>query len=151
MVEYLMKDVLKGGLRSIKNFSARGGMDGAAVQKAKFPAIDRLDVLSAPRAAVNVFDADLLALAEACDTHEPSQDWGPEYAVIKAAFDPLFYLSQHADIRRQRLDPIGHYMRAGARENRDPTPWFSTAEYRRTYLAKSTDPLSGKKTRFTTI
>ena len=76
MVEYLMKGVLKGGLRSIKNFSARGYMAGVAVQKTKFPAIDRLDDLSALGAAVNVFDADLLTLAEACDTHEPSQDWG---------------------------------------------------------------------------
>lgn len=76
MVEYLMKGVLKGGLRSIKNFSARGYMAGVAVQKTKFSAIDRLDGLSALGAAVNVFDADLLTVAEACDTHEPSQDWG---------------------------------------------------------------------------
>lgn len=76
MVEYFMKGVLKGGLRSIKNFSARGYMAGVAVQKTKFSAIDRLDGLSALGAAVNVFDADLLTVAEACDTHEPSQDWG---------------------------------------------------------------------------
>lgn len=36
MVEYLMKGVLKGGLRSIKNFSARGYMAGVAVQKRSF-------------------------------------------------------------------------------------------------------------------
>ena len=108
MVEYLMKGVLKGGLRSIKNFSARGYMAGVAVQKTKFSAIDRLDGLSALGAAVNVFDADLLTVAEACDTHEPSQDWGAEYVVIKAAFDPLFYLSQHADMQRSQFHQTGH-------------------------------------------
>ena len=107
MVEYLMKGVLKGGLRSIKNFSARGYMAGVAVQKTKFSAIDRLDGLSALGAAVNVFDADLLTVAEACDTHEPSQDWGAEYVVIKAAFDPLFYLSQHADMQRSQFHQAG--------------------------------------------
>ncbi|MDB4106330.1 hypothetical protein N9553_00500 [bacterium] len=76
--------------------------------KKKFSAIDRLDGLSALGAAVNVFDADLLTVAEACDTHEPSQDWGAEYVAIKAAFDPLFYLSQHADMQRSQFHQTGH-------------------------------------------
>ena len=41
--------------------------------------------------------------------------------------------------RAERMDPISHYMRAGAREGRDPSPLFSTKAYLHRYpdVAKS--------------
>jgi len=106
----------------------------AAQKKSNFPRIDRLQVDDQVALDGHVFDRGLQTLEAAAIAHQPTQDWGPDYGVVKAAFDPLFYLSQNPDIRRLGLDPIGHYLRAGARENRDPAPWFSTSEYRRAYL-----------------
>jgi glycosyltransferase involved in cell wall biosynthesis len=53
-----------------------------------------------------------------------------EYDTIRAAFDIAYYLMRYRDIARARkLDPIQHYIRAGAKEGRDPSPHFSTRHY----------------------
>lgn len=58
------------------------------------------------------------------------------YDTVKAEFDHAFYLAQNPDIRAlEEVDPVAHYIRAGHREGRDPTPWFGT----RAYLARYPD------------
>lgn len=139
MVDFQGLGLFNKGLRLIKRAALRF-VQGASRPQAdrpkatKYPPVEKLAVKHSAIGVRHAFDEDLLALGAAADAHVPNGDWGQEYLAIKAAFDPLFYLSQYPDIKRQALDPVGHYLRAGARENRDPTPWFSTAEYRRKYL-----------------
>lgn len=44
-------------------------------------------------------------------------------------FDADWYAAQHADVQRAGMDPAYHYAIHGAREGRDPGPWFSTCAY----------------------
>lgn len=44
-------------------------------------------------------------------------------------FDAGYYLSANADVRAAGMDPALHYLRHGAAEGRDPSPWFSTLAY----------------------
>ncbi len=54
------------------------------------------------------------------------------YKTVEAAFDHAFYLTQYPDILAlENVDPVAHYLRAGAEEGRDPAPWFSTRAYLR--------------------
>ena len=53
-----------------------------------------------------------------------------EYDVIRAEFDIGYYLVRYRDMARANsVDPIQHYINAGAREGRDPSPHFSTKHY----------------------
>jgi len=52
---------------------------------------------------------------------------------VELAFDVDFYLDQHPDIRREKLDPVEHYLTVGWQEGCDPAPWFSTSFYLSTY------------------
>lgn len=52
------------------------------------------------------------------------------YKTIRAEFDIAYYLARYGDILDlEEVDPVAHYMRAGWREGRDPTPWFGTKAY----------------------
>ncbi|MEO0497490.1 MAG: glycosyltransferase, partial [Pseudomonadota bacterium] len=48
---------------------------------------------------------------------------------LNANFPRKWYLQDNPDLRQTVLDPLDHYIRFGAREGRDPTPWFSTQAY----------------------
>lgn len=50
-------------------------------------------------------------------------------------FDAAWYYRRYADVRLSGLDAAEHYLRIGARIERDPSVWFST----RHYLAKNPD------------
>ncbi|KGF71909.1 hypothetical protein DO97_14515 [Neosynechococcus sphagnicola sy1] len=54
-----------------------------------------------------------------------------EYAVISGEFDSNFYYSQYPDIAAGGIDPVMHYITAGWKELRDPSPVFSTQNYLR--------------------
>lgn len=47
--------------------------------------------------------------------------------------DDEWYLQQYPDVVDAKTSPTKHYLRHGARENRDPGPFFSTAWYRAQY------------------
>lgn len=52
------------------------------------------------------------------------------YAIRQSGlFDIPWYLECNADVAQAGIDPVLHYVRYGAREGRDPTPWFSTLAY----------------------
>ena len=73
--------------------------------------------------------ADRVARAKARRGHVAPADQDA-YDAIRAQFDHAFYLARHDDIRAlEDVDPVAHYLRAGWRENRDPTPWFNTKAY----------------------
>ena len=52
-----------------------------------------------------------------------------------ALFDAAFYLEANPDVRVSGLDPAVHYLTEGARQGRDPSPYFST----NAYLARNPD------------
>jgi len=53
----------------------------------------------------------------------------PIYRAIATALDTVFYRTIYQDVARAGIDPVRHYVDEGAREGRDPTPWFSTLAY----------------------
>ncbi len=52
-------------------------------------------------------------------------------------FDHEWYLSVNSDVAKSGIDPVQHYLKHGAMENRDPTPWFSTSDYRQQFSDES--------------
>jgi glycosyltransferase involved in cell wall biosynthesis len=58
----------------------------------------------------------------------------PAYDLIRAHFDYEYYLATGPDLLAfPNMDLVSHYIRAGAREGRDPTPWFGTRAYAERY------------------
>lgn len=52
------------------------------------------------------------------------------YAIRQSGlFDIPWYLERNADVAQADIDPVLHYVRYGAREGRDPAPWFSNHAY----------------------
>jgi hypothetical protein len=84
--------------------------------------------------AVPAYGAELHAMITAAKAIRPVWNWGDVYDVVKAEFDYAYYLSNNPDIAHLHFDPVAHYLKAGAREGRDPTPWFVTREYVKHYL-----------------
>lgn len=58
-----------------------------------------------------------------------------EYYIIKKSrfFDKHFYLNSNPDVRKSGVNPIIHFISRGWKENRDPSPEFSTSWYLKTY------------------
>jgi len=57
-------------------------------------------------------------------------------------FDADWYLATYRDVSEAGLDPLYHYCRFGARENRQPNAWFDPLDYRaRAGLAPDADAL----------
>ncbi|MFV0473276.1 MAG: hypothetical protein ACK5MQ_03590, partial [Pikeienuella sp.] len=52
-----------------------------------------------------------------------------EARAIRASFDIDFYLTRHPEVAASGLDPIRHYIVAGAAKGFDPAPWFSSRHY----------------------
>ena len=56
------------------------------------------------------------------------------YAAILPHFDVAYYLARYHDIMdADRMDPVGHWLRVGTREGRQPTAWFDPKLYRARY------------------
>ena len=55
-----------------------------------------------------------------------------DYLLVKNsnAFDPHFYLKKYPDILNAGVDPLTHYLKFGANENRDPSERFNTRFYK---------------------
>lgn len=55
--------------------------------------------------------------------------------VIKKSklFDERWYIDNHKDVALMKMDAAEHYVRLGARINRDPSPQFSTQAYLKAY------------------
>jgi Methyltransferase domain len=46
-------------------------------------------------------------------------------------FDPKWYLKTYPDVENAGIDPALHYLEYGAKEGRDPGPYFSTCDYQK--------------------
>lgn len=59
-----------------------------------------------------------------------------EQALITASglFDRDWYLEQYPDVAAAKVDPVGHYLKSGAGEGRNPSAAFDTAWYLLTYF-----------------
>jgi len=69
-------------------------------------------------------------IVEAARARTKPQGVSEEYDTIRAEFDIAYYLMRYPDLARAaNIDPIQHYMRHGASEERDPSPHFSTKRY----------------------
>ena len=63
------------------------------------------------------------------------------YDRVAQAMDLEFYLSTYPDLAQARkVDPVGHYIRKGAEENRNPQPYFGTRQYLDRYPEAEDDP-----------
>ncbi|MGC8483961.1 MAG: glycosyltransferase, partial [Thermodesulfobium sp.] len=52
------------------------------------------------------------------------------YVIKKSRlFDEIYYLKAYPDVRAADVDPIKHYILFGAKERRNPSPYFQTAFY----------------------
>ncbi|MEM6311263.1 MAG: hypothetical protein AAF754_14570 [Pseudomonadota bacterium] len=79
------------------------------------------------------FGMELGILSRAAQLSPRPSKAGKQYDRIKPYFDAAFYYATYPDIARKKLDPVWHYIRAGAREGRDPSPLFSTRTYLKRY------------------
>lgn len=79
------------------------------------------------------YGAMLDQLVRAAALNPRPRGMGREYDRIKPHFDAAFYFAHNRDIATKRIDPVAHYIRAGARERRDPTGRFSNQAYLRRY------------------
>ena len=71
---------------------------------------------------------------------DPAQDI-PGYDRVADAMDLAYYLSTYPDLAQARkVDPVGHYMRRGAAENRNPQRYFGTRQYLERYPEAAEDP-----------
>jgi glycosyltransferase involved in cell wall biosynthesis len=48
-------------------------------------------------------------------------------------FDEIYYLKSYPDVRKSDIDPIKHYILHGAKEGRNPSPYFQTSFYLEKY------------------
>ena len=64
------------------------------------------------------------------DLPDPSLVSDEQLVRLSGRFDTAWYLSTNADIAAAGVDPVTHYVNHGAKEGREPAPWFSTARYR---------------------
>ncbi len=56
-----------------------------------------------------------------------------EREVAAGEFDHAFYAGANPDVARKGADPLDHFLTAGWREGRDPSPAFSVKDYLETY------------------
>ncbi|MCV0396079.1 MAG: glycosyltransferase family 4 protein [Rhizobiaceae bacterium] len=83
---------------------------------------------------------DMQRLLQAAERSGAARRADATYDAIKSEFDPAYYLLRYPDIARAGIDPVRHFIDAGAREGRDPSPAFST----RYYLNRYPDIRDGK-------
>lgn len=58
------------------------------------------------------------------------RDWRKAYTLRKTdLFDPLWYVRMNPDVKDAGIDPAFHYVRHGATEGREPSPFFSGRDY----------------------
>jgi hypothetical protein len=67
--------------------------------------------------------------AEAPDVRSFGEALAEERAVIAAEFDAAYYLGMNPDVADAGTDPLAHFLMAGWREGRDPSPRFSVRDY----------------------
>jgi len=65
--------------------------------------------------------------------HDPSIGSDNEVLARHPLFDAFWYLAVHADVAAAGLDPVTHYLEAGAAEGRNPGPYFNTSAYTARY------------------
>jgi glycosyltransferase involved in cell wall biosynthesis len=59
----------------------------------------------------------------------------PVEAVVRSAFDHVYYIGQRPEIAENFVDPVKHYLAFGWKLGLDPAPYFSTSYY----LSRSPD------------
>ncbi len=77
----------------------------------------------ADRSAANGGDADLGEGADAVVSDPASS------AKLRAAFDEEFYLAEYPDVAQSGVDPFGHFVTQGWREERRPSPDYDEELY----------------------
>lgn len=64
------------------------------------------------------------------------------YKAVRRHFDHSYYLSANPDIAAlEEVDPVGHFLRAGAEEGRNPSPTFGLRAYADRLVAAGTNPV----------
>ena len=65
------------------------------------------------------------------------------YKIIKHSnyFDKKWYLKTYTDVKRNKMDPVYHYIKFGYNENRNPSAKFDTSGYMKRYPECNINPL----------
>ena len=79
------------------------------------------------------YDKGIAVLVNAVRLRPRPEGLGPEYDLLKAEMDLPYYFMEYSDIAQKGIDPVAHYMLAGGREGRNPTPLFSSKLYVKRY------------------
>lgn len=132
-----MAEILDSGGAVARAGGANSGRLASAPRRTQRPARSFRPAQFAPRAGSSArlphYGEIFHALVEACHARMEPEGSCHEYDAVREAFDVGFYLARYQDIARApTIDPVRHYLRAGAREGRDPTPDFGT----KTYIAR---------------
>jgi glycosyltransferase involved in cell wall biosynthesis len=59
--------------------------------------------------------------------------WASFHLRRSGLFFDRWYLDHNLDVQREKVDPVWHYVRYGAAEGRDPSPFFDTSFYMAEY------------------
>ncbi|MGQ3017959.1 hypothetical protein [Phenylobacterium sp.] len=122
-------DVAAAGRNPLAHFLQFGAQEGRQARPSSLARLRRDDVAPAgwsyqPAAAAPA-PADPQSATETIAA--PPRD--ATYDLIAEAFDRRFYLAENPDVAQSGVDPLTHFLESGWREARDPTPWFSVADY----------------------
>ncbi len=92
-----------------------------------------LDAAAAMDTRELFYDQGIAVLVNAVRLRPRPEGLGPEYDLLKAEMDLPYYFMEYSDIAQKGIDPVAHYMLAGGREGRNPTPLFSSKLYVKRY------------------
>ncbi|WP_299841223.1 hypothetical protein [uncultured Jannaschia sp.] len=92
-----------------------------------------LDAAAAMDTRELFYDQGIADLVNAVRLRPRPEGLGPEYDLLKVEMDLPYYFMEYSDIAQKGIDPVAHYMLAGGREGRNPTPLFSSKLYVKRY------------------
>lgn len=127
-------DISSSGINPLRHFCEHGWKEGRAPSRE----VDIAAYMAAQRAnaqgmlPLNTFrlpkDEGIILDGGVTTEKKAARD---DYEVIteSGTFDPGFYLASYPDVARKGIDPVEHYIKHGARERRNASPFFNTGYY----------------------
>lgn len=116
------------------------GSGGACVPSADMtidPAAKLLELNARAQRETPWYGAGMQARVARANARRRPEGEDPTYDLMHQHFDMPYYMASNPDLAEaERIDPVDHYIRVGAKEGRSPTPLFQTAAY----IAKHPEP-----------
>jgi hypothetical protein len=127
-------DVARAGVEPLHHYLTQGRREGRQIAPSSRAGAYLLD----PQRETADLAWSFAAQAAGSAPMTPLADWRSgditaDRAVIADWFDRAFYLTTNPDVAASGVDPLEHFLQGGWRQNRDPSPTFSVADYRQLY------------------